>query len=145
MTDRTMTPTSPLRSSIAPISAGQRGFVQPGGGPARMEPPPGQATVSRKFGHLESHPEEIRGRHSLHREREAPDMTLANLKILIQLRNKYSKNRTRLQFTLDLANHGIWPGEIDPSLEADVNGAREWRTPFGRLVECRGVLSLEPL
>ena len=72
-------------------------------------------------------------------------MTLANLKSLIQLRNKFSKNRSKLQFTLDLANHGIWPGEIDPSLEADVNGAREWRTPFGRLVECKGVLSLEPL
>lgn len=72
-------------------------------------------------------------------------MTLANLKSLIQLRNKFPKNRTTLQFTLDLANHGIWPGEIDPDLEANVNDAREWQTPFGRLVECKGVLSLEPL
>jgi hypothetical protein len=72
-------------------------------------------------------------------------MTLANLKSLIRLSNMFPKNRTKLQFTLDLASHGIWPGEIDPSLEADVNGAREWQTPFGRLVECKGVLSLEPL
>ena len=70
-------------------------------------------------------------------------MTLANLKSLIRLHNMF-RNRTTLQFTLDLANNGIWPGEIDPSLEADVNGAREWQTPFGRLVECKGALSLEP-
>ena len=70
-------------------------------------------------------------------------MTLAGLKGLIRTRNTF-QNRTPLQFTLDLANHGIWPGEIDPSVEADVNGAREWRTPFGRLVERQGMLSLEP-
>ena len=50
-------------------------------------------------------------------------MTLADLRGLIRVRNAFL-NRTQLQFTLDLANHGIWPGEIDPSLEADVNGAR---------------------
>ena len=71
-------------------------------------------------------------------------MTLADLRGLIRVRNAFL-NRTQLQFTLDLANHGIWPGEIDPSLEADVNGAREWRTQFGRLVERKGVLSLEPV
>jgi hypothetical protein len=71
-------------------------------------------------------------------------MTLAGLKSLIRTRNTF-QNRTPLQFTLDLANHGIRPGEIDPSVEADVNGARdEWRTPFGRPVERQGVLSLEP-
>jgi len=51
-------------------------------------------------------------------------MTLAGLKSLIRTRNMF-RNRTPLQFTLDLANHGIWPGEIDPTVEADLNGARE--------------------
>jgi hypothetical protein len=69
-------------------------------------------------------------------------MTLADLKSLIRVHNAF-RNRTPLQFTLDLANHGIWPREIDPSLEADADGAREWRTPFGRLVERKGVLKLE--
>jgi hypothetical protein len=71
-------------------------------------------------------------------------MTLADLKSLVRVRNTFL-NRTPLQFTLDLANHGIWPREIDPSAEVDVTGAREWRTPFGRLVERKGMLSLEPL
>ena len=34
-------------------------------------------------------------------------------------------------------------GEIDPGLEIDAHGAREWPTPFGRLIERRGVLGLE--
>ncbi len=42
-------------------------------------------------------------------------MTLADLKGLIRVRNAFL-NRTQLQFTLDLANHGNWPGEIDPSV-----------------------------
>ena len=71
-------------------------------------------------------------------------MTLADLKSLIRVRNT-SGSRTPLQFTVDLAANGIWPREIDPNLGTDVNGAREWPTPFGRLIERKGVLSLEPL